>query len=193
MNVNTKKKINIAFRALIFLCAALSALMIFSMIRFALIMDQNDNGLVGDFMSATKMFSMLYMVLFGLSIVCFFISIFGRYRCSAAGYIVRTIFIGVVVFSMGIGLQMANAMYKATKVLEEIGKVDLNITENDLIGAGIDPDEARRLSDILTGDGAIVAFVVGMSLCIVVYTVLTFTSLHNLIKKDKEQKEQITE
>lgn len=193
MNENTKKICNIVFRLVIFACFIMAVIMVVNMITFIMIMDKDDPKKTDEFVDAILAFTGLYQGVFYASCAAFILSILSKYKCSTAAIVVRTIFIGILTAVMAFGLKVDIAMHDVTEVLEKLKLTDLNkITKEKCIEAGITKERAEELAETLNADsaqGAVIAMSIAIFLSALIYFILTCTSLHNLLKKNKTAEE----
>ena len=187
MNENTKKICSIIFRLVIFACFIMAVIMVVNMITFIMIMDKDDPKKTDEFVDAILAFTGLYQGVFYASCAAFILSILSKYKCSTAAIVVRTIAV------MAFGLKVDIAMHDVTEVLEKLKLTDLNkITKEKCIEAGITKERAEELAETLNADsaqGAVIAMSIAIFLSALIYFILTCTSLHNLLKKNKTAEE----
>lgn len=186
MNDNTKKIINIIFRLLIFACFAMAVIMVVNIVKFALIMDKNDSAKTDEFADAIKSFATLFNCILFATIAEIVLSILAKYKCKTVSQVVRTFFLVVTASVMGLAFKVTSAFIEVSDVLEELNTTDLNkISDAKLKAAGMTADRADEISELMSKNTTPVFLAAGMCICVLVYLILTFTSLHNLLKKNK--------
>ena len=190
MNDTAKKYTNICFRLLILACLIMSVIMVVNTIQFVLIMDKDDPKLTDEFIDAILGFTGLYQVVFYAGCAALVLSLISYYRCSKAAIAVRTVFIAADTVLMAIGLKVARALHDVTEVLDKLELTDLNkITKDKCISAGLDKERAEEIAQTLNVDDAqtaVVAMTAAIFISALLYFVLTCTSLHNILKKEKD-------
>ena len=88
--------------------------------------------------------------------------------------------------AMGLAFRVTSAFIEVCDVLDELDTTDFNsITDSKLIDVGISAERADEIAELMSKDSTPVFLAAGMCVCVLVYLILTFTSLHNLLKKDK--------
>ncbi|MBR1675571.1 MAG: hypothetical protein IJ703_11535 [Eubacterium sp.] len=189
MNENTRKIFNTVFRIVIFICFILSVIMVINLISFIIIMDKDDPGRINDFISAINSFTGLYKVVFIGTCAALILSIISKYRCKKKSIVFRTIFLLILTVAMVIGLKVNNALHDVTEVLDKMQITDLNkVTKQVCIDAGISPSRAEELAETLSANdslGAVMSMTIAIFVSAILYFILTITSLHNLLKKEK--------
>ena len=189
MNENTRKIFNTVFRIVIFICFILSVIMVINLISFIIIMDKDDPGRINDFISAINSFTGLYKVVFIGTCAALILSIISKYRCKKKSIVFRTIFLLILTVAMVIGLKVNNALHDVTEVLDKMQITDLNkVTKQVCIDAGISPSRAEELAETLSANdslGAVMSMTIAIFVSAILYFILTITSLHKLLKKEK--------
>ena len=186
MNDSSKKMINLVFRLLIFACFAMAIVLVVNIVKFAVIMNKNSSAEVGEFSSAVRTFATLYNGIFFATIAGVVLSILAKYKCKTVSQVARTLFLAVTAAAMGLAFRVTSAFIEVCDVLDELDTTDFNsITDSKLIDVGISAERADEIAELMSKDSTPVFLAAGMCVCVLVYLILTFTSLHNLLKKDK--------
>ena len=185
---NKKKLLNIIFRLIIFVCFVMAVIMVVNIVKFALIMDEDDRAKIDEFSSSIKTFATLFNCIFFATLAEIVLSILAKYKCKTVSQVTRTFFLIVTAAAMGLAFKVTSAFIEVCDVLDKLGTTNLNrISDDSLKDAGVTADRADEIAKLMSEDSTPVFLAAGMCVCVLIYTILTFTSLHNLLKKDKSQ------
>lgn len=187
MNGSIKKLSNAVFRAVIFCCALAAIMMIVSIVRFALELEET-NVLSEDVLDSLLQFTSIYTGLLYASAACVVLSILsGNYKSSSGAVVFRTILLGAVAYNLFKGLSVVKAVGESCTILKGFDVSDYeDVDEEMLLNAGVSEEKAQELVDAMQNDDAAAAMLIAIALCAAVYVLLCFTSLHNLLKKENK-------
>ena len=184
MNGSIKKLLNAVFRAVIFCCAVASVMMIVKIVNFSVEVEEKQrltDGIIENIQSFASIFSGLAYA----TLACAVLSVLtNNYKASGAAVVFRTGLLGITAYNLFKGSTVVKAMSESCELLSGFDVSDYDdITNEMLTEAGVTEQKAQKLIDAMNDESAILAMILAMCLCIAVYVLLSFTSLHNLLKK----------
>ena len=190
MNDSIKKALNILFRTVIFCCFIVCIVMIKKFVDMYgdAITDDKDIKINKAFITTMGSYASLFKGLFFAGIAAVILSVVtGRFKASAAAVFFRTVLIASVLFLMSGALNVCDAIVDVSNVVEDLEIDDIDdlksIDDDILTDAGIDDDRADEMSKAFKDEDAVVPFVITPFAAVLVYFILSMTSLHNLVKK----------
>lgn len=188
--MGNSKVLNIIFRIVIFICAALSVYACFETITLAIDAaevnaDSITIGMVKSMMASFKAFRIVFFgTLLGLAL-----SFIARRGSSGISIFFRTFNLAAAAVLQFMGLKFVNAFLYLSDILVKIGKEDFSSLENEklLSSYGYSAIEINKNTDILEKEEGIIFLLCGMFFSAFIFFVLSLTSIHSLVKSDKPQ------
>ena len=121
------------------------------------------------------------------TIVCIVLSCVAQSFCMKLSVVARTVLIGLETVLLFVGFKVNSVLSFSAKVIKKVGDMD-NYSDEELADLmNVSEDKIEEIVEFLKTDPKIEPFLVALLFGVAVFGILSFTSIHWLVKKKTEK------
>ena len=193
--IKDAKKLNVLFRICIFALFVMTVISLSSLLVLVVkVTQEQDNKSISDteklynVLPLLKASFVLYYYIFILTLATALLSIASGYGSQNVSIVFRTIFLGLCAFLQFRGLGIARLIKLVTEALSKVSYDEIAGRSNDEIEAifldkGYSSDEFDKIFDASNSKESTMMMLAAYALSMIVFLVLSLTSLHSLYKQ----------